>query len=869
MDLVERDHAFAALSAGLASAVGGQGRTALVTGEAGVGKSELVSAFAADRRNLADLLWGACDALLTPRPLGPLRDIGLQAQGELLKALDADRDRHHLFTLFLATLLQRRQPAIVVFEDVHWADDATLDLIKFVGRRIANVAALVILTYRDDELDAGHRLLSVVGELPRGSTIRVALEPLSEASVGELARKAARATDARQLFAATGGNPFYVTEVLAAHGEGVPVTVRDAVLARAGRLSAAARETLDLTSLSPGGIEPWLIETCSPHAGSTLDECVSSGMLRVVRGRYAFRHELARCAVLEALAATRRRDLNRSVLAAMRTRGVTPDLLARLAHHAEAAEDRAAVLEYAPAAARVAASVGAHHEAGAHLATARRCADALAPRERARLFERFADQVFLTGEHETAIAAARQACEIWHSLGETLLEAEARARMTAPYVGLSLDRQADAVLGEVIDLLERLPHGGAPLAQAYARRSMTQVLLRNHASALAWGEKAIALAAQSNAPQAAVIAHNGMGLSLIISGDTPRGREHLEKSLALALAGAWTGHVAIAYGNLVYAFMEVHDFASAARYLAPGIAYTTERDLSYMRSLMRACQAVVQLHFGQWDAAAATAQSVLRAPEVAAMVRAVALRALGRVRVRRGDPGSIDALDEALALMLPSENMPRIAPVRAARAEAAWVSGDAEATLVEARAEYAAALDNAHPWFAGELAYWQWKAGALKAIPSCAADPFRLQIEGKAHEAAAAWNALGCPYEAARALAEADDDEALARALQRFAALGARPAAERLRQRMRERGLRSVPRGPRAATRANAFNLTVRELEVIALLAEGLSNAAIAARLYRSARTVENHVASVFAKLSVSSREAAVAAAAAHGLIPK
>jgi DNA-binding CsgD family transcriptional regulator len=590
-------------------------------------------------------------------------------------------------------------------------------------------------------------------------------------------------------------------------------------------------------------------------------------MLRVVRGLYAFRHELARCAVLEALAATRRRDLNRSVLAAMRTRRVTPDLLARLAHHAEAAEDRAAVLEYAPAAARRRGQRGRASEAGAHLATALRCADALAPRERARLFEQFADQVFLTGEHERQSRPLGEACEIWHSLGGRCSRPRLGA-MTAPYVGLSLDRQADPCWASV-DLLERLPHGGAPLAQAYARRSMTQVLLRNHASALAWGEKAIALAAQSNAPQAAVIAHNGMGLSLIISGDTPRGREHLEKSLALALAGAWTGHVASAYGNLVYAFMEVHDFASAARYLAPGIAYTTERDLSYMRSLMRACQAIVQLHFGQWDAAAATAQSVLRAPEVAAIVRAVALRALGRVRVRRGDPGSIDALDEALALMLPSKNMPRIAPVRAARAEAAWASGDAEATLVEARAEYAAALDNAHPWFAGELAYWQWKAGALKAIPSCAADPFRLQIEGKAHEAAAAWNALGCPYEAARALAEADDDEALARALQHFAALGARPAAERLRQRMRERGLRSVPRGPRAATRANAFNLTVRELEVIALLAEGLSNAAIAARLYRSARTVENHVASVFAKLSVSSREAAVAAAAAHGLITK
>jgi DNA-binding CsgD family transcriptional regulator len=581
-----------------------------------------------------------------------------------------------------------------------------------------------------------------------------------------------------------------------------------------------------------------------------------------------FRHELARLAVRDALAPRERQALDHRMLAALRARAVTHAVLPRLVHHAEAAGDAAAVLEYAPAAARAAASVGAHREAAAHLAAALRYADAVPPNERAVLLDLSANQTFLTGDHQAALAAYEQVCAIWRSLGETLFEAEARIRMAGPLIGRMLDGDAEAAVDAGIALLERLPPGPV-LAGAYARRSTQRMLRRDHAGASAWGEKAIALAAQTNAPDAAVVAHNAMGASLIIAGKATQGLAHLEKSLALAVAGGWPQLAALAYANLVYALTEVHDFAGAARYLGPGIAYTTERDIGFMRSLLRACQAIVELHRGQWDDVAETARSVLQTPDVVAVSRAVALRALGRVRVRRGDPGAIEALDDALALVLPSQNMPRIVPIRAARAEVAWLAGDVAATADEARALYAAALENRHAWFVGELAYWQWKAGALDAVPAIAAEPYRLQIEGRAVEAAAAWDRLGCPYEAARALAEAPDHDALVRALKRFDQLGARPAAERLRRSMRERGIRGVPRGPRAAARANAFNLTPRELEVLELLAEGLSNAAIATRLFRSTRTVDNHVASLFDKLSVSTREAAVAAAATNGLFAK
>lgn len=867
-DLVEREAALALLDRGLASAEAGQGRVALVTGEAGVGKSALVAAFAAARRERADLLWGACDALFTPRPLGPLRDIALQAGGPLLEALDTDRERHVLFGLFLALLQRRARPAIVVFEDLHWADDATLDLIKYAGRRIANAPVLMVATWRDDAVDARQRILSVVGELAPGTTLRVPLAPLTEAGVAVLAARAGRAADARSLHVATGGNAFYVTEVLAAQDDGVPPTVRDAVLARADRLPAEARAALDVAALSPGGIEPWLIEACAPGAATQLDTCVASGMLRLVRGKGEFRHELARQAVQDAVPAGRRRALHRAILAALRERPPTPAALARIAHHAAAAEDDAAVLAFAPAAAQAAAAVGAHREAAAHLVTAIRHAGAAAPRVRAQLFDQLGIQTYWTGEHETSLAASRAAADLWRAQGETLLEAEARTRCTAPLSGLLRDREADRVIAEVIALMEQLPPGPA-LARAYARQCTCRMLLRDHAAAMAWGEKALALAARTGATDATVFTHNSIGASLIIAGDKARGREHLEKSFTLAMASGLEGNAAIAIANLIYALTEVHDFAAAERFVARGIAHTTERDIGSMRTLIRACESLALLHLGRWEAAAETADAVLRAPESAPVSRATALRAIGRLRVRCGEPDAPAALDEALALAAPSQNFQRTAPIRAARAERAWLAGDLAATLAEARADWPAALAGGHAWIVGELAYWQWKAGAPAELPAFAAPPFRLQIEGRALEAAALWDGLGCPYEAARALGEADDDALRVQALGRLDALRARPLAERLRQQLREHGGRGVPRGPRAATRANAFGLTARELEVLALLAQGLSNAAIAARLYRSQRTVENHVASIFDKLSVATREAAVAAATARGLLEK
>ena len=212
MDLLEREDFFQQLQDILVEVINGHGRVALVSGEAGIGKTSLVEQFAATAKNTCRVLWGGCDALFTPRPLGPLHDIALQIRGDLLTLLDQEASRATIFSAVFEEL-QSQPPTLLVFEDVHWADEATLDLLKFLGRRINKLNSLLVITYRDDEVQAEHPLRLVLGDLPRSSVKRVRLPPLSEDAVDELAARAGKRVE--DLYAVTAGNPFFVTEALA------------------------------------------------------------------------------------------------------------------------------------------------------------------------------------------------------------------------------------------------------------------------------------------------------------------------------------------------------------------------------------------------------------------------------------------------------------------------------------------------------------------------------------------------------------------------------------------------------------------------------------------------------------------------------
>jgi predicted ATPase len=311
MKLLERDSFLTQLELTLQDATAGQGHVVLVSGEAGLGKTSLIDHFTGAHRDSVRILWGICDFLFTPQPLGPLHDITMQLKGELPALLQADGNRLAIFYACLAEM--QRVPSIIVFEDIHWADEATLDLIKFLGRRIQRTSSLLILSYREDELSTTHPLRLALGELPRSVTLRLTLLPLSQASVLELAR-AAKQDHAHDLYATTGGNPFFVTEVLESGGESVPPTVRDAVLARVARLSPEARTVLEVASVVPGRIDTRLLQSILAPSVAAIEECVQRGILQTDGNAFFFRHELARHTLEDSLSPSQQQAFHRQVL---------------------------------------------------------------------------------------------------------------------------------------------------------------------------------------------------------------------------------------------------------------------------------------------------------------------------------------------------------------------------------------------------------------------------------------------------------------------------------------------------------------------------------------------------------------------------
>ncbi|HEV7578494.1 MAG TPA: AAA family ATPase [Caldimonas sp.] len=864
-DLLERSDLLAVLAASAQAAAAGHGATVLVSGDAGIGKTSLLERFAAGVER-GRVLWGGCESLATPRPLGPLHDVAAQAGSALRSLLARPHDRSAMFSAVLDELAHEPAPTLLVFEDVHWADEATLDLIKFLGRRIHRLPALLVLSHRDDAGSLA-TLRPVLGQLPAAHLTRIAVPALTRGAVDALAAASARA-DGAGVFAATGGNPFFVTEVLRQGDRpaGVPATVRDAVLGRAAQLGAAPMRVLQLVAIVPRQAELELVAAVLAPATEDVEAGLASGLLVADGSALRFRHELARTAVEEAILPPRALQLHARVLAALATRsgGVG---LARLAHHARLAGDVDAVLRWAPQAAREAGLRGARKEAAAHCRVALAHADRLDDAARAVLLDDYATHCFELNDLDAAIPAREQAIALFARRGDVARQAEALAAQALALVRALRNADADATSRRAIALVDPMPPGPR-LAQAYATESYLRMLNRDLDEAIRWGTQAIALAEQHDDRATLAGAYKTVGAALMFI-DYPRGCEHVLKSLEIARSlGDGGAGVADAYVMLSTASAEVHAFAAAEAWLIEGIAHARGHDLDRLAGYMESWQALCDVYCGRWQLAGERANAVVAHEAAGTTNRVVALVALGRLRSRRGDPGVATVLDEALDLAARSNTLQRLAPVAAARAEAAWLDGRGEAVGSEADRAFALAAQKRHPWFNGELAFWRWRAGLDPGPLDACAAPFRLQIEGRWQDAAAAWQSLGCPYERARALA--DGDEAAQReALALLDRLGAAPLADRVRRGMRSAGVRSVPRGALAATRRNAAGLTARELQVLGLVAEGCRNAEIAARLSRSARTVEHHLESILAKLAVGSRSDAVAAARRLGLLAK
>jgi DNA-binding CsgD family transcriptional regulator/tetratricopeptide (TPR) repeat protein len=862
VSLLERDTLLQSLESLLRGVAGGRGHVALVAGEAGIGKSSLVRALC-EKAGEAELWWGACDALETPHPLLPLQDIARTADVGFAPLLAAG-ERGRLFEAVLSELRATRRPKLLVVEDAHWADEATLDLLKFLGRRIAQAPCLMVVTYRDDELDSAHPLRRLTGQLPPELASRFDLPRLSPAAVAQLARRAFRSAEG--VHAITQGNPFFVSELLRNESYDVPRGVQDLVLSRLSRLSPQAQDIVRLASIVPGRIERWLVEVLASPTVEALEEALDSGLLLAQGSELAFRHELARVAVEVSLSSALAPSLHARILGALERQGAPESSLARRVHHAVRAGNAAAVRRLAPEAARQAQQRGAHKEAAAQWRTALAHSDGLPLAERAAMFDALSYESYLVDRAEEALSASGQAQALWQALGDVLREGDALRWMSRLSWYSGRTAQAEALAERAIERLSTQPPG-RELAMAWSNRAQLCMLSGRAQQACEWGEQALRLCEELGEDTLDIQAHalNNIGAARLNDGDEG-GRALLERSLELALAAGHSEHAARAYTNLAHHAVVSRDLPAAFALQDRGMAYCEERDLDAWVRYMAGYRAEALLAAGRWQEAGEQAEAVLRVPYVAPISRMPALLVLAQLRVRRGDPGTQELLDEALSLALPTETLMRIGPVASARAEAAFLAGDVARAKEEAlRAAPFAMHGRFLRLIAGEVAYWLHRCGALEALPEDCPAPYALQIAGRWREAAQAWERLACPYERARALAEGDV-EAQREALAVFEALGASVDAERLRRQLQAAGVKGLKRGQLPSTQANPHSLTRRELEILYLLCAGLRNAQIAERLHRSVRTVDHHVAAVFAKLGVATRAEAIAAAHAAGL---
>jgi DNA-binding CsgD family transcriptional regulator/tetratricopeptide (TPR) repeat protein len=787
-------------------------------------------------------------------------DIADAVSGPLREALEAgERDR--VLDEFLRLLrAEPPTPQVVVIDDLHWADDATLELLRVVGRRLRRLAVLLVGTYRDHDVGSDHPLRIALGDLPSGSVTELRLSPLSVDAVAALAEGSG--LDAVALHRRTGGNPFFVTEALAVRSD-LPAKVSDAVFARASRSSPFAQDVLRAASvLGPGWCRRDVLLEVAAHDERALAECVATGMLELDDDGTRFRHELAQRAIYDGLPRTERVALHGRALEALRRLGAGD--AAELTHHAVEAVDGDAVLELAPAAAERAAGLGAHREAAAHYAAALRFAERVDDALRAKLLEGHARECLATDDVDRALVSQEAALECWRQLGERSREA-ACLRSLSYMLWFKGDGTAAVRAAErAVDLLAHTEPPNVELARAYATLAQRLLIHGDATAAVAWAGDATAIAGRVGDEEVAVHALTTIGVTEILLG-REGGWQKLERSLRRARAAGLKEEVSRALINLVEASRDTRRYEVADRYRGEATSFLAEHDPDHhlFRRRLLGVLAEIALERGRWPEAVRLAGGLVADPRSAPVTRARALTVLGRLHARRGDdPWPL--LDEALALVGPGAEAQELCPLALARAEAAWLAGDLERARAEA--ESGEPLARGDPWWQGELALWRWKAGGSDRLPKGSAEPYVLHVGGRYREGADAWQSIGCPYNEALALADVDEETELRRALAIFQELGAEPLAGHVTVRLRALGARSVPRGPRRATRRNPAGLTARELEVLALVAEGLRNVDIAERLVVSRKTVDHHVSAILRKLGVATRAAAAEEAERLGL---
>jgi DNA-binding CsgD family transcriptional regulator len=828
----------------------------MIRGEAGIGKSSVVRAFCNDFRS-GTVVTSHCDPVSAPVPLGPLLDLcdclDEDVRARLEGAISGEAGTSGV-PYAVASALAATAPLVWVIEDMHWADSATLDVLRYATRRLARMPVLLVVTYRDDEVGPRHPLAAALGDVAGSkAAVRIDLPLLSLSGVRALAAEHPD-VDVAELHRVTGGNPFLVTEALAAGWAGAaPAAIRYFMEERIARLTPRGRATATAAAVSGPEATANMIGRVAPESGDGVAECVSAGILHLVGERLVFRHELARRAVCAVIPPEDRRALHAAVLAAL---APTPpqlerpqrEILAQLASHAEEAGDPAAVLRYAPAAADHAAALGAHRQAVDQYARAMRHADGVSPEVRATWWEGLSRAAYLCGLREQAVQSMGKAATLRREARDDLREGDelrVLAHRSYPLKPVDVVRE---LAERAVVLLEPLG-ASTELAWAYANRTQLACLTYRHAAVAENAPKAIRLARTYGAPVAAKWAKAFEAIAMVTRGvadwsafdavwqDAKPDPAAVEAAGATAVMASWVA-------------MQHHDRAAAERYLLDPSDFFGEHHLPGFWLIRQGTLALLALDAGQCAEAETLAVNVLDRADLTPLhyLQAQVAAATVRARAGRGDVWSL--LDQALTSH-DHEDMMRTGIIWAARIEAAWLAGDKTSARVEAERALSMLTDEVDGWVVGRIGAWAQIVGIEHpSLPAPPAGPYARQLRGDWVGAATEWDRLGCPYQAAIARLHARASDVAEAGLAALESLGAHAAVPIARAMVRAQG-RLAYTGP------DDFKLSSRQWQVAELLVAQCTDREIADALGITPRTAGHHVSAILAKLGVRTRAAA------------
>ncbi len=857
MHLTEREDFLATLNARFKSAAAGEGHCVYVGGEAGIGKTSLVREFCRDKNSNCKIYYGTCDALFTPRPLAAVYDIAWQiTPGVLQASATGIEDRAGLFARLFNALSSEKETTIIVFEDIHWADEATLDFIKFLARRITQLRCLFILTCRNDEIHSRHPLKHLLGQLQPDAFTRLLLTPFTRAAVDKMA--AVKGTSGADVYAITGGNPFYVNEILASYSPGIPDNIKDSILSVYNRQQAETKQAWQLLSLPPGGLEITYLEEINPEYTAAIAQTLEAGILILKNGLLYFKHELYRRTIEASLSPQARTILNKQLLNLFLVHFDGKNGTERIIHHAKNAQVYNVVTQFAPLAAKQAAAVGAHIEAAKLYFSAIEYSNGAGDVLLVQLYQQYAYECYLTNQTKEAIVYTAKALGLWQAKNDIENTGNCLRFLSRLWWFEGNRKNAEQFGQQAVELLDSQPLSRAQ-AMAYSNMAQLKMLSYQDEECIYWGEKALAVARAIGDEEVVSHALNNIGRTYMRTiAFMQKGKHLLQQSLEIATRNTYHEHAARAYTNLGSSGIDIKDYVFAETILDEGIRYCEERNLDSWTSYMQSCMARLKLETGYWQDACCIAEALLKNEGQPPINKINLLTVTAAVKMRTGGKDAQPLLKQAQAMAMEAFELQRMLPVACALFEYEWLTGIPVIETSELNSIITLIGQHGNAWEGNEFAFWLQKARQqqLPVAPKMAGAV--LDSNAGITETAHLWRSPGCPYNHAMAIFEEEGEDGKRAAISIMQKLGAGAVCEKLKQDMRTAGIKKIPRGMRKSTGENIALLTGREVDVLQLLQEGLQNKEIASRLYISAKTVDHHITSLLFKLDAKTRIQAV-----------